>query len=143
MKRMLSYRTLLLAQTAICSGIHPMALRSIPPQSLASSISASTTSSTTVNIRTYPNQKPWITGNIRTKLKLPLSRSGTLNAFMLASRLDCKALQREVRTAQYITGAKLPAIPVTQVRDCSLFYRTAIGTGAPSLGSLTASTPKP
>ena len=23
----------------------------------------------TVTIRTYPNQKPWITGNIRTKLK--------------------------------------------------------------------------
>ena len=33
----------LLAQTGICSGIHPMVLRSIPPQSLASSISASTT----------------------------------------------------------------------------------------------------
>ena len=32
------------AQTGICSGIHPMALRSTPPQSPASSISASTTS---------------------------------------------------------------------------------------------------
>jgi hypothetical protein len=29
----------------------------------------------TVTVPTYPNQKPWITGNIRTKL--PLSRSGT------------------------------------------------------------------
>ena len=34
----------------------------------------------TVTTHTYPNQKPWITGNIRIKLKaeLPLSRSGTL-----------------------------------------------------------------
>jgi hypothetical protein len=48
----------LLAQTGICSGIHPMALRSISPQSPASSISAS-----------ISNQKPWITGNICTELK--------------------------------------------------------------------------
>jgi hypothetical protein len=41
---MLRYRTILLAQTGICSGIHPMALKSLPPQSPASSISASTMS---------------------------------------------------------------------------------------------------
>ena len=55
-----------------------------------------------------------------------------------------KALQKVVSTAQYITGAKLPDIqdlytkncqtPVTQVIDCSLCYRTASVTGAPSLG---------
>ena len=55
-----------------------------------------------------------------------------------------KALQRVVRTALYITEAKLPAIqdlytrrcqrkaqkmtPVTQVIDCSLCYHTASGT---------------
>jgi hypothetical protein len=60
---------------------------------------------------------------------------------------DRKALQRVVHTAQYITGAKLPAIqdlytvseegpkklsktPATLVIDCSLCYRTASGTGA-------------
>ena len=76
------------------------------------------------------------------------------------SASDRKALQRVVRTAQYITGAKLPAIqtyiiggviklsetPITQVIDCFLCYRTASGTGAPGLGprgSSTASTPKP
>ena len=57
MKQMLNYRTVLLAQTGICSGILPMALRSTPHQSLAETV------------RTYPNQKPWITGNIRTELK--------------------------------------------------------------------------
>jgi hypothetical protein len=34
----------------------------------------------TVTVRTYPNQKPWITANIRTELKArpALSRSGAL-----------------------------------------------------------------
>ena len=76
---------------------------------------------------------------------------------------DRKALQRVVRTAQYITGAKLPAIqdlytrrcqrkarklsktPDTPVIDCPL-YRMVSGTGVPSLGqkgSSTVFTPKP
>ena len=57
------------------------------------------------------------------------------------SASDRKALQRVVRTVQYITGAKLPAIqeklsktPATPVIDCSLYYRMASGTGVPSLG---------
>jgi hypothetical protein len=44
MKQMLSYRTILLAQTGICTSIRPMALRSTPHHSLASSISALMTS---------------------------------------------------------------------------------------------------
>jgi hypothetical protein len=66
-----------------------------------------------------------------------------------------KALPRVVRMAQYITGAKLPAIQdlyarwsqrkaLHIIRDSS--PRAASGTGAPGLGlksSLTASTPKP
>jgi hypothetical protein len=77
------------------------------------------------------------------------------------SASDLKMPQRVMRTAQYITGAKLPDIqnlytrqcqrnaqntPVTQLIDFSLYYRTASGTGVPSLGrkvSLAASTPKP
>ena len=57
---------------------------------------------------------------------------------------DCKALQRVVRMAQYITGAKLPAIQdlytrrcqrkvLKIVKDCFLCYRTASGTRVPSL----------
>jgi hypothetical protein len=50
-----------------------------------------------------------------------------------------KALQRVVRTVQYITGAKLPAIqdlytPATPVIDCSLCCHSGSGTGVPSLG---------
>ena len=79
------------------------------------------------------------------------------------SASDRKALQRVVRTAQYITGAKLPAIQNLYHRrfqkkahkivrlqspklDCFLCYYTASGTRAPSLvpkGSSTASTSKP
>jgi hypothetical protein len=63
------------------------------------------------------------------------------------SASDCKALQRVVRTAQYITLAKLPAIQDLYTRRCQLLktpatlvigyshcYRTASGTGVPSLG---------
>ena len=64
---------------------------------------------------------------------------------------DCKALHMVVSMAQYITGAKFPAIqdlytmqcqrkalklsktPATQVINCSLCYRMASGTDAPSL----------
>jgi hypothetical protein len=71
-----------------------------------------------------------------------------------------KTLQRVVGTAKYITGPSfLPSrtsilggvrgrpkiTPATLVKDCSLCYRIASATGAPSLGpkgSLTASTPK-
>ena len=68
------------------------------------------------------------------------------------SASDRKALQRVVRTAQYITGAKLPPIQdlyirrcqrkaIKMVKDsshpshrCSLCYSTASCTGVPSLG---------
>ena len=68
-KQMLSYRTVLLAQTGICS------------RDSSDGIEEYTTSVTgfinkciddiapTVTVHTYPNQKPWITGNIRTELK--------------------------------------------------------------------------
>jgi hypothetical protein len=69
MTQMLRYRTVLLAQTGICS------------QDSSNGIEENTTSVTsflnkcidevvpTVTICTYPKQKPWITGNIRTELK--------------------------------------------------------------------------
>jgi hypothetical protein len=59
------------------------------------------------------------------------------------SASDCKALQRVVSMAKYITGAKLPTIQGVYnrrcqrkggIRDCFLCYRTASGTGVPSLG---------
>jgi hypothetical protein len=69
MKQMLSYRTVLLAHTGICSRILPMALRSTPHQSLASENKCIDDVITTVTVPTYPNHKIWITGNILTELK--------------------------------------------------------------------------
>jgi alpha-acetolactate decarboxylase len=69
MKQILSYRTVLLAQTGISSwdsyddieeytasvtGFYNKGIDDVVP---------------TVTVRTYPNQKPWTTGNIRTELK--------------------------------------------------------------------------
>ena len=68
MKQKLSYRTVLLAQTGICSGIPPMAaLRSTPHIGFINKCIDDFVP--TVTVRTYPNQKPWITGSSRTELK--------------------------------------------------------------------------
>jgi hypothetical protein len=67
MKQMSSYRTVLLAQTGICSGILPNALRS--PSLSGFIIKCIDDVIPTVTVRTYPNQKPWIAGNIHTELK--------------------------------------------------------------------------
>ena len=68
MKQMLSYRTVLLAQTGICSEIPPMALRSTSVIGFINKCIDDVIP--TLTMRRYPNQKPWI--------ELPFSRSGTL-----------------------------------------------------------------
>ena len=68
MKQMLNYRTVLLAQTGTCSRILPMALRSTTHQSLAINKCIEDVVPT-VTVHTYPNVKPWITGNNHTELK--------------------------------------------------------------------------
>ena len=63
------YRTVLLAQTGMCSGIHPMAIE-VYTTSVIGFINKCTDDIVpTVTVHTYPNQKPWITGNINTELK--------------------------------------------------------------------------
>ena len=70
MKQTLSYRTVLLSQTGICSGILPMALRSTPTTSVTGFVNKCIDEVVpTVTVCTYHNQKPWITGNSRTELK--------------------------------------------------------------------------
>ena len=61
----------------------------------------------TVTIRTYPNQKPWITGNIRTKLK------GRSAAFKVREsnpepyKKSCYALRRTIKQAKRQYRAKI------------------------------------
>ena len=64
--RMLHYRTVLLAQTGMCSGILPMAYTTSVTGFINKCIDDVIP---TVIVRTYLNQKPWITGNICTELK--------------------------------------------------------------------------
>ena len=64
---MLHYRTVLLAQTGICSGIHPMALYTTSVIGFVNKCIDDVVP--TVTVHTYPNQKPGITGKIRTELK--------------------------------------------------------------------------
>ena len=67
MRQMLNYRTVCYL-TGTCSGILPMALRSTP--SVTGFINKCIEDVVpTVTVRTYPNQKPWIKGNIRSELK--------------------------------------------------------------------------
>jgi hypothetical protein len=109
MKQMLSYRTVLLAQTGICSGILPMTLRSTPHQSLALSISADDIIPT-MTVRTYPNQKPWDTGNICTELKgsaATFKERGAYKKYRYALRQTMKQAKRQYRTKikWYYTGS--------------------------------------
>jgi hypothetical protein len=69
MKRMLSYKTVSPAQIGICSRDSSDNFEEFTT-SVTGFISKCTNNVIdTVTIRTYPNQKPWITGNIRTELK--------------------------------------------------------------------------
>jgi hypothetical protein len=88
------------SQTGICSGIPQRKLRRTPHQSLASSISASTTTSPTVTVRTYPNQKPWITGNIRTELKARAATFKERDSNLEAHKKSHYALRRTIKQAK-------------------------------------------
>ena len=60
--QMLSYRTVLLAQTGISSEEYTTSVTGFISKCIDDVVP-------TVTVRTYPNQKPQITGNIRTELK--------------------------------------------------------------------------
>ena len=47
----------------------------------------------TVTVRTYPNQKPWITGSIRTELKARTAAFKERNCKPEAYKKSCNALQ--------------------------------------------------
>ena len=113
MKRMLSYRTVSLARTGICSGIHPMVWRTTPHQSPASLIRTLTTSSP--QGRTYTSQPEAMDYiNIRTELKARAAAFTGRNTNLDAYKKSRYALHRTVKQAKrqysteiepYYTGA--------------------------------------
>jgi hypothetical protein len=115
------YHLILLSQTAICSGILPMALRSTLHHSLALSISVPT-----VTVCTYPNQKPWITGNIRTELKGRAAAFKERDSNPETYKKSRYALQRTIKQADN-TGLRstrtAPAPTLADVAGLANYYR--------------------
>ena len=126
MKQMLNYRTVFLAQTGICSGVPPMALRSTPHQSLASSISVIDDVIPTVTVRTYPNQKPRITGNFRTVIKGRAAAFKERDSNPEAYKKSRYALRRTIKQAKHQYRTKIEPTPmlVECGRACKLLQNT-------------------
>jgi hypothetical protein len=66
---MLHYRTVLLAQTRICSWDSSNDIEEYTTSVIGVINKCTDDVVPTVTVRTYPNQKPWTTGNIRIELK--------------------------------------------------------------------------
>ena len=71
----------------------------------------------TVTVHTYRNQKPWITGNIRIKLKARAATFKERNTYPDAYKKSCYALRRTIKQAKrqyrmkfesYYTGSDAP-----------------------------------
>ena len=54
----------------------------------------------TVTVHTYPNQKPWITGNISTELKGIAAAFKERDSNLEAYKRSCYALQRTMKQAK-------------------------------------------
>ena len=61
----------------------------------------------TVTVRTYPNQKPWITGNIRTELKGRAAAFKVRDSNPEAYKKSCYALRRTIKQAKRQYRAKI------------------------------------
>ena len=95
----------MLAQTGICSGIeeYTTSVTGFINKCIDDVVP-------TVTVRTYPNQKPWITGNIRTELKVRAAAFKEREAYKksrYALRRTIKQTKRQYRTKieSYYTGS--------------------------------------
>ena len=61
----------------------------------------------TVIVRTYPNQKPWITGNIRTELTGRAAAFKVRDSNPEAYKKSCYALRRTIKQAKRQYRAKI------------------------------------
>jgi hypothetical protein len=85
----------------------------------------------TVTVRTYPNQKPWITGKIRTEL--PLSRCGTLTRKLTrnpAMPCDEPSNRQSVNTGLRLNHTTPAPMLVLRGRACKLLQTTKGSTAA-------------
>jgi hypothetical protein len=71
----------------------------------------------TVTVRTYPNQKSWITGNIRIELKARAAAFKERETNPDAYKKSCYALRRTIKQASINTGLQLnPTTPGLDAR---------------------------
>ena len=61
----------------------------------------------TGTVRTYPNQKPWITGNIHTELKGKAAAFKVRDSNQEAYKKSCYALRRTIKQAKRQYRAKI------------------------------------
>ena len=117
----LNYRTVLLAQIGICSRIHPMALRSIPPQSPASSMCVS---------RLLPKSLPLL---VRAVLGGRRYRSSSHHRSIFHFPLVLSCLPTHLFSIPSITCVFNPLFPLMSLSEivycqCSVYlYRCATG----------------
>ena len=93
MKQMLSYRTVLLAQTSDGIEEYTTSVIGFINKCIDDIVP-------TVTLRTYPNQKPWITGNIRTELKVRAAAFKEWDSNLEANKKSRSALRRTIKQAK-------------------------------------------
>ena len=73
----------------------------------------------TVTVRTYPNQKPWITGNLRIELKARAAAFKEWETNPDAYKKSPYALRRPIKQAKRNTGLRLnPTTPALTLVGC-------------------------
>jgi hypothetical protein len=89
MTQMLNYRTVLLAQTGICSG-YTTSVTDFINKCIYDVVS-------TVTVHSYPNQKSWITGNIHTEQKSKAATFKEWGSNPDAYKKSCYALRQTIK----------------------------------------------
>jgi hypothetical protein len=79
----------------------------------------------TVTVHTYPNQKPWIPGNIHTELKGRAAAFKVRDSNSEAYKKSCYALQQTIKQASYTA----PTLVLCS-RACKLLQTTKGSTAA-------------
>jgi hypothetical protein len=102
MKQMLSYRTVLLSQTGICSRIPPMASRSTPSV-IGFTNKCIDDATPTVTVRTYPNQK----ATLHSELKARAASFKERDSNPEACKKSRYALRRTIKQAKHQYRTKI------------------------------------
>ena len=109
---MLHYRTVLLAKTGICSGIHPMGTEEYTISVISFINKCIDDVVPTVTVRTYPIQKQWITGNIRIELQARALKEQETNPdvykkshYALRQTIKQAKRQYRIKFESYYTGS--------------------------------------